>query len=273
MFNVRIKEYKSDSVIKIFKYPVGKTLKKIFQEPKEKEHDIYQNFTIDEMIKIKFPDTSIYDENHKKLSERNSMSRTVQKVYDIARSNKWEYFFTLTFNQNYVDRYDYQKVTEKLTNWLDKYRRLNPNMKYLIIPEYHKDKAFHFHGLFANLDKTTFKDSGIKDKQGRIIYNIQSYKLGFTTVTEITSHEKATNYITKYITKELIELSKGKKRYWNSKNLDSPIVTDLFLDKKQIEILKDSTKKITVYEKTVEVETQAYTNTINIIQINNNANI
>lgn len=58
-------------------------------------------------------------------------------------------------------------------------------------------------------------------KNAKEIYNInkRSFKYGFTTATKIESTEKVSNYITKYITKELIIMSKGQHRYLYSKNL------------------------------------------------------
>ena len=59
---------------------------------------------------------------------------------------------------------------------------------------------------------------------GEEIYNInkRSFKYGFTIATKIESTEKVSNYITKYITKELITMSKGQHRYLYSKNLAKP---------------------------------------------------
>ena len=50
----------------------------------------------------------------------------------------------------------------------------------------------------------------------------------FTTATKIESTEKVSNYITKYITKELITMSKGQHRYLYSKNLAKPQSETLF---------------------------------------------
>ncbi len=65
---------------------------------------------------------------------------------------------------------------------------------------------------------------------GEEIYNLNksSFKYGFTTATKIESTEKVSNYITKYITKELITMSKGQHRYLYSKNLAKPQSETLF---------------------------------------------
>ena len=64
----------------------------------------------------------------------------------------------------------------------------NPDFKYLFVPELHKSKRWHFHGIGVNCDKLKFEKSGIV-KNGKEIYNISklSFKYGFTTATKIES--------------------------------------------------------------------------------------
>lgn len=61
-------------------------------------------------------------------------------------------------------------------------------------------------------------------KGGEKIYNIdtKSFKYGFTTATKIRDTDKVSNYITKYITKKLVCMTKGRHRYLYSKNLEKP---------------------------------------------------
>lgn len=63
-------------------------------------------------------------------------------------------------------------------------------------------------------------DSGHKDQDGNIIYNIPywSEMYGFTFVQEIKDQSAVRNYIGKYITKELMNRLKFKKRYYASSN-------------------------------------------------------
>ena len=152
-------------------------------------------------------------------SLRSSMGRTTNKVYYLARSNDWEWFFTLTFNPEVVDSFDYEACTKKLSNWFIVMRRMCPDMKYLVVPEQHKSGRWHFHGLFAGCDALGFVDSGKKTKDGEVIYNVGKYRLGFSTATRVRDPRRVTRYIGKYITKDLCAVTKGKKRYWCSRNL------------------------------------------------------
>lgn len=152
-------------------------------------------------------------------SLRSSMGRTVNKVYYLSRSNDWEWFFTLTFNPEVVDSFDYAACTDKLSDWLANMRRKCPDMKYIVVPEQHKSGRWHFHGLFADCDNLGFVDSGKKTKDGDIIYNVGKYRLGWSTATRVKDMRRVTQYIGKYITKDLCAVTKGKKRYWCSRNL------------------------------------------------------
>ena len=52
-------------------------------------------------------------------SNKNSQNRTIQKIYEITRSNMWEYFITLTFDPKKVDSFNYEEVSKKLSKWLN----------------------------------------------------------------------------------------------------------------------------------------------------------
>lgn len=173
-----------------------------------------------------------------------SMKRTRSKVYNYAKCNDWEWFVTFTFNSEKVDRYDYDSCTKKLTNWFDRLRRFSPGLSYVVVPEHHKDGAWHFHGLFAGLNDSEIVWTGkhvIKKvcKKGcrtrfvrtdQKIYKIGRYRLGWMTATKIQDKQKVISYITKYITKDMMAGLSGKKRYWASKNLLLPTEETALLD-------------------------------------------
>lgn len=153
----------------------------------------------------------------------NSTRRTVNMIYDIARSNVWEWFITFTFNPDLVDSFDYVTCCKKLKNWIDNVMRgSGQNVKYLAVPELHKSGRIHFHMLVSGID-LIMNDSGHKTKSGLTIYNLGQYRWGFTTAIQIYETNGISKYICKYITKELIATTKGKRRYWASKSVDRPV--------------------------------------------------
>lgn len=165
-----------------------------------------------------------------------SLKRTRDKVSDYSKSCIWEYFCTFTFD-NDVDRYDYDVVSKKMSQWLKNIKRLYcKDLKYLIVPERHADGAYHFHALFSNIGNLKLEKAlnhqefwhGKKNKyfmkllkrKGQQVYNLVSFRSGFTDCTKVRNTKKVANYVLKYITKDLIQEVKSRKRYWVSYNLD-----------------------------------------------------
>ena len=184
-------------------------------------------FNIDEKASYEF-----LEEMRKRKNARDSYRRTVNKIHDLARCEVWTMFYTLTFSPNYVDRQDFGACMKKARNWFHNVKkRKSPNMKYLLVPELHEDKcSWHIHGLVCGDDGVDYIDSGKKDKRGKTIYNIGSYKWGWTTAVRIgnTADDNCrlvSSYVLKYITKDLCERSLGQRRYFRSNNLQEPKVS------------------------------------------------
>ena len=153
-----------------------------------------------------------------------SLQRSRKVVLDYARANVFSYFCTFTFNPDVVDRYSYRACYDKLRYWLKRMYKSIGKFKYVIVPEQHKDGAWHFHGLFSSELKSELVFSGHYVKGSSCpIYNISSYDAGFTNVTEIFDRSKTANYIVKYLTKGCIEaLPSDRRVVLASHNLDTP---------------------------------------------------
>lgn len=127
--------------------------------------------------------------------------RARNRLYDLAACNPFDLFATFTIDPQKCDRYDYSAIVKKLGQWLDNRVRRN-GLKYLIVPEYHKDGAIHFHGLMNSAALKLF-DSGHKYKDGRPVYNLSQWDLGFTTAIPLNGDYSAVcGYLCKYITKQ-----------------------------------------------------------------------
>lgn len=155
-------------------------------------------------------------------SRKVSLGATKNRLYNIARSNEWHWFITLTFDRSITDASDYDAVIKRLQKFLNNLQqRTCPDLKYLIVPELHKDGInYHFHGLLADCDGLKFIPSGHRTEDGDMIYNIANWKHGFTTATQIMDTRRACSYITKYITKESQIFLKEKNRYYCSRNIN-----------------------------------------------------
>lgn len=135
-----------------------------------------------------------------------------------------KYFITLTLNKECIDRYDAATIIPRLQVWLSNMVKRH-GLKYILVPEHHKDGAIHFHG-FIN-DALRVIDSGVK-QNGRQVFNLPQWKFGFTTAIELYGdYDAAVGYVCKYIAKEQDKI--GGRWYYSGGGLARPEVeyTDL----------------------------------------------
>lgn len=153
-----------------------------------------------------------------------SLRRTKTLIQDIVLCNDFDLFCTFTFNPKYVDSTNFASCYHKMSIWLhhqkDKSTALKKKFIYLLVPERHKSGAWHFHALLGGYSGR-LHDSGHTTSSLRSIYNITSFRSGFTTAVGIDSIEGVSSYITKYITKDFIK-EFDKRRFFASRNLKRP---------------------------------------------------
>ena len=208
------------------------------------------------------------------INEYNSLIRTKRKINELARSCDWEYFVTLTFSPDKVsDRTDFKALMKKARQWLNnQQKRHAPRLLYIAVPETHKRiednglHAWHVHILMADIGDMQLIDTGLvaigKKNVKRTsdnmsyptIYNLTGWRYGYSTAIKITdnSEHKIATYITKYITKELMQSSSKAHRYYASRNLKpSTVTTYNMTDKEKDDFIQNylinNNKKI-VYE-------------------------
>lgn len=163
-----------------------------------------------------------------------STYRAKSTIEELAKCNDWQYMVTFTLNGEFHDRYDlkgsYSKLSQRIRNIR---KKTSCGISYILVPEKHKDGAWHFHGLLNDLptneliqwelDTAPTKDIRKLIEKGYNVYNWPDIanKFGFMTLTDIVSKEKVTSYIKKYITKELTNSVKelNAKTYYPSSGL------------------------------------------------------
>ncbi|MBQ7226554.1 MAG: hypothetical protein IJX02_08165 [Clostridia bacterium] len=185
-------------------------------------------------------------EKYLKEKEKEACRRSIEAVKDISRLNPdLLTFVTFTIDPKTLDSSSPSEVYTKLKNFLSNSVQ-NKGLKYVFTSEYHKkDAKIHFHGLVNDkltlVDSGTFKVKGFKKpmRLAKIIrkgleaqieckvYNVKEWKLGFSTAIKLEDNDKAVNYVTKYLLKELEDMEKKsyyperpfERRYFSSKNI------------------------------------------------------
>jgi len=179
-------------------------------------------FEEEKLYDVELPLEEIENDTTSEEYMRQSISRTKRTIHDYALCNEFDYFITLTFDRKKYNAKDLKKLKKQVGQWLNNYKkRTNSKLKYLIIPELHRDKEhFHFHGLISGIeDIKEFKLS----KKGIMRYNWTGWhnKFGFTSLEKVRDTTSVSRYITKYITKDLI-VEFNKQRFLVSKGLEKP---------------------------------------------------
>lgn len=158
--------------------------------------------------------------NDKKLE--NNISRTKSKVFELAYCNPFNLFVTLTIDQRKYDRKDLKRYHKDLTQFIRDYNKKHRlAIKYLLIPERHKDGSWHMHGFLMGLpiDHLAINEHGYMDWQP------YREKFGFISIDRIRSQEGASKYITKYISKDLSDAVQdlGAHMYYCSQGLNRAV--------------------------------------------------
>jgi hypothetical protein len=156
--------------------------------------------------------------NTLKLS--NNIIRAKTKVQELAFCNDWNYFVTLTIDKKKYDRYDlktyYHDFSEFLHN-LNRRRTVDNKIVYLLIPEMHKDGAWHIHGLFNGLQPTDL----YINQNGYLGWLEYEKRFGYISFSKVKDKDRVSNYIVKYLTKDVDKnvSELGLHLYYASKGL------------------------------------------------------
>lgn len=178
--------------------------------------------------------------------------RAAARVRDIALCNQFTHFVTLTLSAEAIDRYDIKEALRKMRVWLDNRVRRN-GLKYVLVPEHHKDGAIHFHGFINGalelVDSGTLSVPGSKKPRrpqsakqleawlaegAKPVYNLPEWQLGFSTAIGLYGdYEAAIAYCCKYIGKEGEKI--GGRWYYSGGQLAAPEMEYCTLDFRSLE--------------------------------------
>ena len=179
--------------------------------------------------------------------------RAAARVRDIALCNEFAYFVTLTLDAKQIERYDIRPVLARMRVWLDN-RVRRRGLKYVLVPEHHKDGAIHFHGFFSAcgaemVDSGTLSILGEKKPRrprsaaqraewcaqgAHVVYNVADWALGFSTAIPVYGeYSAAVSYCCKYVGKEGAKI--GGRWYYSGGALDGPLVDYADMDLRELE--------------------------------------
>ena len=172
------------------------------------------------------------------LNKERSMRRARIKCRDYVLGNvDLDMMITLTINGEMLSRYDYAAIIKKVSTWLGNRVKRN-GLKYVLVPERHKDGAIHFHGFVnskaVDLKKTKYKRDANGNnfiyaleptRKGKQIYNVADWDIGYTTAVRIgrsqADRDATASYILKYLAKQNEKV--GGRWYLHGGNLLLPI--------------------------------------------------
>ena len=184
-----------------------------------------------------------------------SSKRACDNFYGYALANKWDYFATLTFSCEMVDRYDDEAVKFVWVAFRRALQSFDPRIRILAVPERHEDNALHFHvllgtsqvfpivyydreipdtfdkqGRYAYLPKSKYRHFLVPyinkgrqsfSKSGAPLFCMSSYTWGRNSWAILDPNLPdyiVANYLAKYLTKQS-GIGYNKKRYYRTNNL------------------------------------------------------
>ena len=207
-YNSRTKYY-TDSEGNLIPYETMISSRQVFSDGGNEVSEYTQRLDslIDEAAAMRelFGGEPVYQSSYKSapLSRSDSLDasrrRARRKIFDYCICNDFDIFVTLTLDKSLIDRNDYGAVIKKLNVWLDN-RVRRKGLKYIGVPEYHKNGGLHFHfamtsNAFKLVDSGTVSIEGHKkpvkvstaDRWGvdvakrHTVYNVVDWRLGFST--------------------------------------------------------------------------------------------
>lgn len=184
------------------------------------------------------------EQQHNDVKLDSNFSRARSMVLQYALCNPWDYFFTGTLDRQKLDRYDLDTYASRLMQFIrDKRKKYEAKFQVLLVPERHKDNAWHIHGLIYGLPDSVLAPFAPPAPRHLIeggFFNWPDYmnKFGFCSLAPIRDPVATAFYITKYVSKDLSRRSGdlGKHLYFHSRPLrKAEKASDVYLYNQQLD--------------------------------------
>ena len=160
-----------------------------------------------------------------------SVSRLKSRVQELILCNNWNCFVTFTLDKAKRNR-DSIDTFEELTRHLKYIRQTRcSELRYMLLLEQHKNGGYHGHALMY-LPADFIGDEFIINANGYFEWVDISSRFGFMSIKPYDGTLRACNYVTKYVTKDLIpgrvlRTSKGLNKPFVLRNLSIGISSEV----------------------------------------------
>lgn len=138
--------------------------------------------------------------NEQKLT--NNLARAKCSVRELALCNQWDYWCTFTISPDKYDRYNLDTYMRNFAKFLNNYNsyKCPPEykVKYLLVPEQHKDGAWHLHGFIKGIKPSDL----YVNEHGYLTWKQYEKKFGYISMSKINNMDRCSSYILKYMTKD-----------------------------------------------------------------------
>lgn len=176
--------------------------------------DVYEYDT----NKISHTEKYRFDYNKKNKGDRrkSSLHRARQEIYRLVEANEGKFgeyrsvFFTLTFRKNVTNLRKANRSFKYFIKKLNEFVQFK--IKYVVVPEFQKRGAVHYHGVFFNMPFIPI------DKFKKI------WSYGFVDLQATRNMRSVGAYIAKYLSKSTYDKRLyGEKAYFSARGLYRPI--------------------------------------------------
>lgn len=149
----------------------------------------------------------------------NNVARARSRIRELASCNHWDYFATFTIDGTRQDRFDGSLYCKRLGEWFGNFNRdYKAHVCYLVVPEQHKNGAYHAHGLLSGIPAGALT----VNEHGHLDWPRYRSRFGFISLDPVRDRLACAAYITKYVSKDLDSThhEKGEHLFYASRGLD-----------------------------------------------------
>ena len=200
----------------------GKRKNNSFKEKREYSPKELKDYSLEEL-----KDYSVGELKRDNKNKERAIRRAKSSIRDYVKTNvDLNYFVTYTLDPKIMDRYDSAAIYAKVRAWLSN-GVARKGFKYVLVPEKHKDGAWHFHG-FVNVPLEwnygysvcrCISPIGVISSPGEVSVSPVGSSAPPISASP-SSRDKCINYVVSYVKKNMEKFN--GRYYLHSKNLEKP---------------------------------------------------